>query len=92
AKRNNQATEEKSGKDGMFASESEFSDEMTAIQRDFVTIHWVMVFQLLKLCRVGKVVKSVTIIIDSLNSELARYKELVGEYEKRAKFELTTKD
>nr|GEZ58310.1 SPX domain-containing protein 4 [Tanacetum cinerariifolium] len=39
AKRNDRETDEKSGKDGMFTSESEFSDEMMAIQRDFVTIH-----------------------------------------------------
>ncbi|GJW47767.1 integrase, catalytic region, zinc finger, CCHC-type containing protein [Tanacetum coccineum] len=32
------------------------------------------------------------IINDSVTSELARYKELVGEYEKRAKFELTDKE
>ncbi|GJR47320.1 hypothetical protein Tco_1315423 [Tanacetum coccineum] len=31
------------------------------------------------------------VVKDSLNSELARYKELVGEYEKRAKYELTEK-
>ncbi|GKA77847.1 hypothetical protein Tco_0784384, partial [Tanacetum coccineum] len=31
------------------------------------------------------------VVNDSLTSELARYKELVGEYEKRAKFELTDK-
>ncbi|GKE84905.1 hypothetical protein Tco_1558647, partial [Tanacetum coccineum] len=37
AKRNNRATEEKSGKDGMFTSESEFSDDMMAIRRDFVS-------------------------------------------------------
>ncbi|GJY59268.1 hypothetical protein Tco_0459160 [Tanacetum coccineum] len=29
---------------------------------------------------------------DSVTSELARYKELVGEYEKRAKFELTDRE
>ncbi|GKB50972.1 hypothetical protein Tco_0901725, partial [Tanacetum coccineum] len=29
------------------------------------------------------------VVNDSVTSELARYKELVGEYEKRAKFELT---
>lgn len=34
---------EKSGKDGVFSSESEFSDEMMAIRRDFVTIHGEMV-------------------------------------------------
>ncbi|GJW94445.1 SPX domain-containing protein 4 [Tanacetum coccineum] len=34
---------EKSGKDGIFTSESEFSDEMMAIRRDFVTIHGEMV-------------------------------------------------
>ncbi|GKC30397.1 SPX domain-containing protein 4 [Tanacetum coccineum] len=34
---------EKSGKDGMFTSECEFSDEMMAIRRDFVTIHGEMV-------------------------------------------------
>ncbi|GJW32638.1 hypothetical protein Tco_0052670 [Tanacetum coccineum] len=32
------------------------------------------------------------VVKDSLNSELARYKELVGEYEKRAKFELTERE
>ncbi|GJV67609.1 hypothetical protein Tco_1483118 [Tanacetum coccineum] len=32
------------------------------------------------------------IINDSVTSELARYKELVGEYEKRAKFELTDRE
>ncbi|GJX85813.1 hypothetical protein Tco_0336587 [Tanacetum coccineum] len=32
------------------------------------------------------------IISDSVTSELARYKELVGEYEKRAKFELTDRE
>ncbi|GJU86488.1 retrovirus-related pol polyprotein from transposon TNT 1-94 [Tanacetum coccineum] len=32
------------------------------------------------------------IINDSVASELARYKELVGEYEKRAKFELTDRE
>ncbi|GJW18121.1 retrovirus-related pol polyprotein from transposon TNT 1-94 [Tanacetum coccineum] len=32
------------------------------------------------------------VVKDSLNSELARYKELVGEYEKRAKFELTDRE
>ncbi|GJT94406.1 retrovirus-related pol polyprotein from transposon TNT 1-94 [Tanacetum coccineum] len=32
------------------------------------------------------------VVNDSVNSELARYKELVGEYEKRAKFELTDKE
>nr|GFC19139.1 SPX domain-containing protein 4-like [Tanacetum cinerariifolium] len=34
---------EKSGKDAIFTSESEFSDEMMAIRRDFVTIHGEMV-------------------------------------------------
>ncbi|GJW82154.1 SPX domain-containing protein 4-like protein [Tanacetum coccineum] len=34
---------EKSGKDGMFTSESEFTDDMMAIRRDFVTIHGEMV-------------------------------------------------
>ncbi|GJV31540.1 integrase, catalytic region, zinc finger, CCHC-type containing protein [Tanacetum coccineum] len=32
------------------------------------------------------------LINDSVTSELARYKELVGEYEKRAKFELTDRE
>ncbi|GJR06825.1 retrovirus-related pol polyprotein from transposon TNT 1-94 [Tanacetum coccineum] len=32
------------------------------------------------------------VVNDSVTSELARYKELVGEYEKRAKFELTDKE
>ncbi|GJX84274.1 putative reverse transcriptase domain-containing protein [Tanacetum coccineum] len=32
------------------------------------------------------------VVKDSLNSELARYKELVGEYEKRAKFKLTERE
>ncbi|GJY00957.1 retrovirus-related pol polyprotein from transposon TNT 1-94 [Tanacetum coccineum] len=32
------------------------------------------------------------VVNDSLTSELARYKELVGEYEKRAKFELTDRE
>ncbi|GJY80065.1 retrovirus-related pol polyprotein from transposon TNT 1-94 [Tanacetum coccineum] len=32
------------------------------------------------------------VVKDSVTSELARYKELVGEYEKRAKFELTDKE
>ncbi|GJZ92488.1 retrovirus-related pol polyprotein from transposon TNT 1-94 [Tanacetum coccineum] len=32
------------------------------------------------------------VVKDSLNSELARYKELVREYEKRAKFELTERE
>ncbi|GJX95816.1 retrovirus-related pol polyprotein from transposon TNT 1-94 [Tanacetum coccineum] len=32
------------------------------------------------------------IVNDSVTSELARYKELVGEYEKRAKFELTDRE
>ncbi|GJU37075.1 hypothetical protein Tco_1185429 [Tanacetum coccineum] len=32
------------------------------------------------------------VVKDSLNSELARYKELVGEYEKRARFELTERE
>ncbi|GKC79902.1 retrovirus-related pol polyprotein from transposon TNT 1-94 [Tanacetum coccineum] len=32
------------------------------------------------------------LINDSVSSKLARYKELVGEYEKRAKFELTDKE
>ncbi|GKC31350.1 retrovirus-related pol polyprotein from transposon TNT 1-94, partial [Tanacetum coccineum] len=32
------------------------------------------------------------VVNDSLTSELARYKELVGEYEKRSKFELTTRE
>ncbi|GJW65778.1 hypothetical protein Tco_0117662 [Tanacetum coccineum] len=32
------------------------------------------------------------VVKDSLNSELARYKELVREYEKRAKFELTKRE
>ncbi|GJY53657.1 retrovirus-related pol polyprotein from transposon TNT 1-94 [Tanacetum coccineum] len=32
------------------------------------------------------------VVKDSLNSELARYKELVGEYEKQAKFELTERE
>ncbi|GJW95771.1 retrovirus-related pol polyprotein from transposon TNT 1-94 [Tanacetum coccineum] len=32
------------------------------------------------------------VVKHSLNSELARYKELVGEYEKRAKFELTERE
>ncbi|GKA26801.1 SPX domain-containing protein 4 [Tanacetum coccineum] len=40
---------EKSGKDGMFTSESEFSDGMMAIRRDFVIIYGEMV--LLKTCR-----------------------------------------
>ncbi|GJU57267.1 retrovirus-related pol polyprotein from transposon TNT 1-94 [Tanacetum coccineum] len=34
----------------------------------------------------------VKVVNDSLTSELARYKELVGEYEKRSKFELTTRE
>lgn len=34
---------DKSWKDGNFSSESEFSDEMMAIRRDFVTIHGEMV-------------------------------------------------
>ncbi|GJW31250.1 retrovirus-related pol polyprotein from transposon TNT 1-94 [Tanacetum coccineum] len=32
------------------------------------------------------------VVNDSVTSELARYKELVGEYEKRAKFELTDRE
>ncbi|GJR77090.1 hypothetical protein Tco_0089455 [Tanacetum coccineum] len=32
------------------------------------------------------------VVNDSLTAELARYKELVGEYEKRAKFELTNRE
>ncbi|GKB61462.1 retrovirus-related pol polyprotein from transposon TNT 1-94 [Tanacetum coccineum] len=36
--------------------------------------------------------KQVKVVNDTLNSELARYKELVGEYEKRAKFELTERE
>ncbi|GJW42582.1 retrovirus-related pol polyprotein from transposon TNT 1-94 [Tanacetum coccineum] len=32
------------------------------------------------------------VVKDSVTSELARYKELVGEYEKRAKFELTDRE
>ncbi|GKF85035.1 hypothetical protein Tco_0249933 [Tanacetum coccineum] len=32
------------------------------------------------------------VVNDSVSSELARYKELVGEYEKRAKFELTNRE
>ncbi|GJY74321.1 putative ribonuclease H-like domain-containing protein [Tanacetum coccineum] len=36
--------------------------------------------------------KPYMIINDSVTSELARYKELVGEYEKRAKFELTDRE
>ncbi|GJT78115.1 retrovirus-related pol polyprotein from transposon TNT 1-94 [Tanacetum coccineum] len=32
------------------------------------------------------------VVNDSVTSELARYKELVGEYEKRAKFELTNRE
>ncbi|GJU02703.1 hypothetical protein Tco_1113041 [Tanacetum coccineum] len=32
------------------------------------------------------------VVNDLVNSELARYKELVGEYEKRAKFELTDRE
>ncbi|GKA37960.1 heat shock cognate 70 kDa protein-like protein [Tanacetum coccineum] len=35
AKRNNRATADKSGKDGTITSESEFSDEMMAIRRNF---------------------------------------------------------
>ncbi|GJW47788.1 retrovirus-related pol polyprotein from transposon TNT 1-94 [Tanacetum coccineum] len=38
------------------------------------------------------VIKQDRVVKDSLNSELARYKELVGEYEKRAKFELTERE
>ncbi|GJT17472.1 hypothetical protein Tco_0876178 [Tanacetum coccineum] len=33
-----------------------------------------------------------TVVNDSLTSELARYKELVGMYEQRAKFELTDRE
>ncbi|GKC19017.1 retrovirus-related pol polyprotein from transposon TNT 1-94 [Tanacetum coccineum] len=36
--------------------------------------------------------KTNKVVNDSLTSELARYKELVGEYEKRAKFELTDRE
>ncbi|GJV92976.1 retrovirus-related pol polyprotein from transposon TNT 1-94 [Tanacetum coccineum] len=36
--------------------------------------------------------KSHMVVNDSVTSELARYKELVGEYEKRAKFELTDRE
>ncbi|GJU99233.1 retrovirus-related pol polyprotein from transposon TNT 1-94 [Tanacetum coccineum] len=36
--------------------------------------------------------KQVKVVNDTLTSELARYKELVGEYEKRAKFELTDRE
>ncbi|GJZ08434.1 retrovirus-related pol polyprotein from transposon TNT 1-94 [Tanacetum coccineum] len=36
--------------------------------------------------------KQVKVVNDTLTSELARYKELVGEYEKRAKFELTERE
>ncbi|GKG33626.1 hypothetical protein Tco_0433785, partial [Tanacetum coccineum] len=32
------------------------------------------------------------VVNDSVTSELARYKELVGEYEKRAKFKLTDRE
>ncbi|GKD07818.1 hypothetical protein Tco_1187503, partial [Tanacetum coccineum] len=36
--------------------------------------------------------KQVKVVNDTVTSELARYKELVGEYEKRAKFELTDRE
>ncbi|GJW38742.1 hypothetical protein Tco_0064587 [Tanacetum coccineum] len=36
--------------------------------------------------------KQVKVVNDTLTSELARYKELVGEYEKRAKFKLTERE
>ncbi|GKA72317.1 hypothetical protein Tco_0778533, partial [Tanacetum coccineum] len=36
--------------------------------------------------------KQVKVVNDTLTSELARYKELVGVYEKRAKFELTKRE
>ncbi|GJY51171.1 retrovirus-related pol polyprotein from transposon TNT 1-94 [Tanacetum coccineum] len=36
--------------------------------------------------------KQVKVVNDTLTSELARYKELAGEYEKRAKFELTERE
>ncbi|GKC95998.1 retrovirus-related pol polyprotein from transposon TNT 1-94, partial [Tanacetum coccineum] len=36
--------------------------------------------------------KSHMVVNDSVTSELARYKELVGEYKKRAKFELTDRE
>ncbi|GJR61121.1 putative reverse transcriptase domain-containing protein [Tanacetum coccineum] len=42
--------------------------------------------------KVGISNKHDRVVKDSLNSELARYKELVGEYEKRAKFELTERE
>ncbi|GJY70317.1 hypothetical protein Tco_0474020 [Tanacetum coccineum] len=42
--------------------------------------------------KVGISNKQDRVVKDSLNSELARYKELVGEYEKRAKFELTERE
>ncbi|GKB62373.1 hypothetical protein Tco_0918559 [Tanacetum coccineum] len=36
--------------------------------------------------------KQVKVVNDTLTSKLARYKELVGEYEKQAKFELTERE
>ncbi|GJW28630.1 hypothetical protein Tco_0045505, partial [Tanacetum coccineum] len=36
--------------------------------------------------------KQVKVVNDTLTSELARYKELVGVYEQRAKFELTDRE